>query len=108
MDKEDIKRFKQSLGDVAEIVGHFSKEPLPCEAISRMQARRSIVASSEIKKGEMIISSDLTYKRPGTGIDPRHIEAIVGRYARSDIRADTLITGTYLNDIYLLYEGKLF
>jgi sialic acid synthase SpsE len=34
----------------------------------------------------------LTYKRPGTGIDPRDLERVVGRAARRDIAADTTLT----------------
>jgi sialic acid synthase SpsE len=34
----------------------------------------------------------LTYKRPGTGIDPRQMDVVVGRMARVDIPEDTTLT----------------
>jgi sialic acid synthase SpsE len=34
----------------------------------------------------------LTYKRPGTGINPKFLDVVVGRVARVDIPDDTTIT----------------
>jgi N,N'-diacetyllegionaminate synthase len=33
----------------------------------------------------------LTFKRPGTGIYPKHVSVVVGRTARVDIPEDTVL-----------------
>jgi N-acetylneuraminate synthase len=54
--------------------------------------RRSIVAARAIKAGSTIARADLDLKRPGTGIQPESLPLIIGKVARRDIAADTLIT----------------
>ncbi len=41
-------------------------------------ARRSIVASKKIEPGHIICKSDLSIKRPGTGIEPKYLDLIIG------------------------------
>jgi Sialic acid synthase len=53
--------------------------------------RRSIVAANNIKKGSIIREEDLDFKRPGTGIEPKYVNFIVGKEAKRDIFYDELI-----------------
>lgn len=55
----------------------------------RMNSRQSLVALRTIESGQAISRSDLTIKRPGTGIAPARLESIVGRTVRRRIEADT-------------------
>lgn len=56
--------------------------------------RRSIVASRNIKKGEIITRNDIDFKRPGSGLSPSLINIVINRKAKKDIKRDELI----LND----------
>lgn len=56
------------------------------------KARRSLVAAEAIPAGTRIERSMLTVKRPGHGIKPRLLDAVVGRTASTDIEADEVIT----------------
>lgn len=62
------------------------------EILQRQNMRRSIIASVNIPKGHSIGKSDLYAKRPGTGISPDKEKLVVGRIAKNDILADTIIT----------------
>jgi N,N'-diacetyllegionaminate synthase len=55
-------------------------------------ARRSVVAARDIAAGAVIAREDLTVKRPGFGIAPKHLEDLVGRTARGAIEADDILT----------------
>jgi sialic acid synthase SpsE len=57
-----------------------------------LYARRSVTSQVAIRKGTAITREMLTYKRPGTGINAKHLDLVVGRMARADISADTTIT----------------
>lgn len=62
------------------------------ESKERIEAfRRSIVATRDIKSGDIIKREDLTFKRPGTGIEPKYIGFIVGKTAKRDIKFDELL-----------------
>ena len=51
-------------------------------------ARKSIVASRSIAKGEPFSDVNLTAKRPGTGISPMRWDDVIGRPAPRDFVAD--------------------
>jgi sialic acid synthase SpsE len=55
-------------------------------------ARRSVTSNTTIPRGTSITRPMLTYKRPGTGINAKHLDLVVGRVARVDIPADTTLT----------------
>lgn len=91
MDSKDLKRFSNNIELISKINGEFYKRPLECEQASRKQARRSIIANTDINKGEIITRDKLTFKRPGTGISPRDLDKVLGREAKLDIKEDEII-----------------
>lgn len=73
-----------------KMLGSYNREV--SESKERMEAfRRSIVTTRNIKAGEIIKREDLTFKRPGTGIEPKYLQFIVGKAAKKDIKQDVLI-----------------
>ena len=49
------------------------------------------VASKEILKGEKLTASNITAKRPGTGIPPKNFGYLLGKIALKKIKKDELI-----------------
>ena len=92
MDKEDMKKFNKNIEKAFEILGSFKVEAIADEEKSRLNARRSLVAVKNIKKGDVINRTDLTFKRPAHGISPRYIDDVVGKIAKIDINEDDIIT----------------
>ena len=91
MDPEDIMIFKTNVRFLSQISGMRNKQPLISESSAKREARRSIVTTSDIKKGDIIASDLITFKRPGTGISPARVDDVVGKTALVDIAKDTLI-----------------
>ena len=54
--------------------------------------RRSVVAARDIRSGEILTEDHLEFRRPGTGISPNDAGRLLGRAARHDINADTLLS----------------
>jgi N-acetylneuraminate synthase len=54
--------------------------------------RRSVVAARDIRSGEIFTENDIEFRRPGTGISPNDAGRVLGRAARRDIAADTLLS----------------
>ena len=91
MDPQDVDKFWDDVRFLTKINGMKNKQPLICESSARREARRSIVASRDIKKGEEISNENITFKRPGTGIYPSRIDEVIGKVAKEDIPEDTLL-----------------
>ncbi|MEM1319463.1 MAG: N-acetylneuraminate synthase family protein [Bacteroidota bacterium] len=91
MDKEDLKLFFRRMRAIEETLGSFEKAPLPSEDISRANARRSLIASRAISKGQTIAAEDLTWKRPASGISPTHYWNLLGKTAQVDIPEDSIL-----------------
>jgi N-acetylneuraminate synthase len=53
--------------------------------------RKSLVASSEIKAGELFSSKNITLKRPGNGMDPFLYWKILGQCSSKNYSLDELI-----------------
>lgn len=92
MDPDDVIKFKKNILFLSSINGRINKQPLICESSSRKEFRKSIVANRDIKKGDVIKESDITFKRPGVGIDPSRVDEIIGKTAEHDILKDSLIS----------------
>ena len=98
MDPEDVMIFKTNIGFLSQINGMKNKQPLIYESSAIRSSRKSIVAVKDIKKGDVITSELLTFKRPGVGIPPYRINDVIGKTALVDIAEDTLIDFDMLED----------
>jgi len=98
MDKDDLKLFRENLKRTFEILGGFKVEALEDEEPARRNARRSLVANKDIKKGQIITKEDLTFKRPAIGISPKFIDDVVGKKASKDIREDSILQWNFLDE----------
>lgn len=91
MDKEDLKYFLKDMERVFMLIGDFKKRPLKTEEDSIKNARRSLVAAKKIKKGDEIKFSDLTWKRPASGISPKYIDDVIGKKTVAEINEDEVL-----------------
>ncbi len=91
MDSADLKALVRSLRDVEASLGDGRKRPSDIEEESRLFGRRSIVAAVDIRAQEQIADWMLAFKRPGSGLEPRYHEKIIGMTARRNIAKDTIL-----------------
>lgn len=71
-----------------ELVGDGRKQVLAIERDVRTLSRQSVVSTRSIPRGRMLEESDVTVKRPGTGLEPHMLKGVVGRVAARDITRD--------------------
>ena len=88
-----LQRFKRidNFKWIDSVLGSGKKTVLDCEIISRREARRSLVLTRNMKKGEIIRKEDIMPKRPGTGISPQFAELVIGRKIKMDLCEDTIL-----------------
>lgn len=73
-------------------IGPPLKNVLPIENDVRRASRQSIVTTRELLAGDTISSSDVTFKRPGSGIEPWRLDEILGRHITRTVEADAPLT----------------
>jgi sialic acid synthase SpsE len=91
MDVNDLKKFTANLEFVHGLMGEPHKQPLKSEQTSRENARRSLVLTRAVQSGEMLDESNMTYKRPGTGISPLHWDQVLGMKAAHNLENDHIL-----------------
>jgi sialic acid synthase SpsE len=91
-DPEDFRKAIRNFELISTITGKGEITVLESEEIPRREARRSLVLSKSLKKGEIIGANDLLIKRPGTGIEPKYLEAVINRKVKMDLEEDTILT----------------
>ena len=92
LDSDDFKELinKMELIDLSR--GSSVRSEFPSEVNSIKYARRSVVSRKRIEKGSKITLEMLDVKRPGTGIQPKFLETIIGKIVLRDIPEDVPIT----------------
>lgn len=93
MDASDLETFRKQIERVRLRHGASTRKmPLKSEEPARQNARRSIVTNGEVKQGQVLSETNLTYKRPALGISPQHWDEVLGRIASRDLPDDHLLT----------------
>ena len=88
----DFTKAVKNFELITEIYGNSEKKILACEEIPRKEARRSLVLTRDMRAGEIIHSTDVMAKRPGTGISPSFQKIVIGRKVVRDLPEDTVLT----------------
>lgn len=91
LEPQELKAMVQAIRNIEQALGTGIKHVSDSERANIAVARKSIVASSYIKEGETLSDSNLSVKRPGTGISPMLWESVVGRIAIKDYKPDEQI-----------------
>jgi N-acetylneuraminate synthase/N,N'-diacetyllegionaminate synthase len=92
LEPDELKEMVKTIRDVEKALGDGIKKPTKEEEEIKKVARRSVVAKVDISEGAIITEDMLDVKRPGTGIEPKYIERIIGKRAKINIKKDELIT----------------
>ena len=91
LEPDELAAMVRAIRNVEQAMGSGIKEPSKSEKKNISIARKSIVASKSIKKGEILTEENLTAKRPGSGISPMRWPEVVGTNAIRDFEEDELI-----------------
>ena len=81
----------KSIRQIEIALGSGVKTPTASEVKNKSVVRKSIVAATDIEKGEEFTESSLTIKRPGTGLAPYRYWELIGTKAKRDFKAGELI-----------------
>ncbi|MEB2778418.1 N-acetylneuraminate synthase [Algoriphagus sp. D3-2-R+10] len=92
LEPTELKAMVAAIRNIEKAIsGSGKKEPSPSEIKNKSVARKSIIATKAIKKGEKFSESNLGIKRPGIGVSPMRWDEVIGSYAIKDFEVEELI-----------------
>jgi len=91
LEPNELKAMVKAIRNIELALGNSIKKPTKSEIPNKNIARKSIVAKTTIKKGEILSEANLAIKRPGNGINPMRWDEIVNTIAQKDYIEDELI-----------------
>ena len=91
LEPNELKAMVDSIRHIELALGNGMKQPAESEKKNMAVARKSIIASKDIKAGDIFTEENLTVKRPGDGISPMRWFDVIGKYAPRDFEEDELI-----------------
>lgn len=93
LEPDELKAMVLSIRNIEKAIsGSGAKEPSESEKKNIDIARKSIVAKISINEGEVFTESNITTKRPGTGISAMKWDEVIGKTAIRNFSEDELIT----------------
>jgi len=91
LEPDEFAAMVQGIRIIEQALGDGIKRPTPSEKVNLPVVRKSLVAACPIRAGELFSESNLTTKRPGTGLSPMQWDYWIGRPASRDFAPDELI-----------------
>ncbi|RXJ68982.1 N-acetylneuraminate synthase [Halarcobacter ebronensis] len=91
LEPDELKQMVKAIRNIELALGSGIKKPSKSESKNIVIVRKSIVAKTKIKKGEILTKENLAIKRPSGGINPMRWDEIVGTIAKKDYMEDELI-----------------
>lgn len=91
LNPDELKQMVSSIRNIQDALGTDKKIVSESECENKYSARKSIVASKDIKKGELFTIENVTVKRPGKGISPMRWYEVLGKKAKRNFCEDEFI-----------------
>jgi len=91
LEPNELKSMVDAIRNIEKAMGNGIKRPSSSELKNMPIARKSLVAACIIQEGEVFTETNLTVKRPGTGLSPMRWEEVIGLHASRNFAPDELI-----------------
>lgn len=91
LEPAELKQMIDSIRNIEKALGNGIKKPSPSENKNKIVVRKSLIAKTYIKKGDIFTEKNVGIKRPGTGISPMRWDEVIGKIAPKNFDIDDLI-----------------
>ena len=91
LEPDELKAMVKAIRNIELALGSCIKKPSKSETPNIKIARKSIVAKTNICKGETFTENNLAIKRPGDGMSPMRWDEVIGTIASKDYQEEELL-----------------
>jgi pseudaminic acid synthase len=85
LEPNEFNELSIQIKQIEESLGNRDWEIQPDESESR-RLRRSLIISSDVKKGDMVTEKNVKSLRPAIGLEPKFFDAVMGKKFTSDFK----------------------
>jgi sialic acid synthase SpsE len=91
LEPQELINMTRDIRNIGTTFGSGEKVVSETEMITRRKYHVSMISRQLISKGQVITEDMITYKNPGTGIQPKDAHTILGKVAKTNILEDSLL-----------------
>ena len=91
LNPHELKLMVKAIRNIEVALGNGIKQASNSEKLNIKVVRKSLVAKTNISKGELFSEKNLTTKRPGTGVNPMMWNKYIGKKAKKNYSKDEII-----------------
>ncbi len=88
LEPSELKAMIAAIRNIEAALGDGVKRVSAAEALNKTVARKCLVAATAIKAGQQFSETNVTAKRPATGLSPMRWDEVIGRTAGRDYAPD--------------------
>ena len=88
MEPDEFRQMVDDIRTAEKALGRVSYDITEKQEVSKV-FRRSLFVVRDVKAGERFIEEDVHSIRPGHGLHPRHLDEVLGKVAKVDIKKGT-------------------
>ncbi len=92
LEPHELGQLIETIRNSESILGSSVKKVRDSEEENHRIGRRSLVAASDLKKGETITPDKVVVKRPALGLHPKYLDFVIGKTVKKDIPKDKWFT----------------
>lgn len=93
LEPKGFKKMAQGIRNIEMALGEKKKKITSSEKPNILVCRKSIVAKQNIAKGDFFSDTNLTTKRPGTGLSPMNWPYLIGKKSKRNYKKNAFIKG---------------
>lgn len=91
LEPNELRAMVRGIREVEQALGSQLKAATTSEQKNIMMARKSIVAKTDIRQGEVFSEKNVAVKRPGEGLSPFFYWDLMGKKAQKNFKKDDII-----------------
>ena len=91
LNPQELKLLIESVREVEAALGSSLKMPTAGEEQNRIPAQKSVIATRDIKPGDVFSEKNIAVKRPGGGLEPKYFWDLLGKTSGETYRADDYV-----------------
>ena len=88
LEPDEVRQLVEQTEIACQAVGRVQYDPVESEKTS-LRFRRSLYVVQNVTAGEAFTTSNVRAIRPGFGLAPKHLQAVLGRTAAHEVERGT-------------------
>jgi sialic acid synthase len=87
-----MKKLVRDLRRGRVALGTGIKAPFPSEASALVKMGKKLVAARDLPRGHRLTAADIAMKSPGDGLPPYHLQQLLGKALKRDLKEDDALS----------------